>query len=804
MIKKLLIAIIGLSAFSISQASHLAGGGVTWEHLGGRDYIFHLIIVNKCRNSIFPPPSTIIAYAGGTIRVTRDSNVVLPEPGKSNGCDLTLSFYSGDTVTFSPSLDFSKGQRFFWSHCCTDDLSNWGGVQSLYVESTLYGDGQGNPAPISTYKAQKNTEGYLVGQVSPVRGKNSLLLGSKPVPGNDVIESSLAPVYVNDSTVGNFKSGFSAQLPLPDNTESPLNGAFQFDAPAGIATYDIALDTGLYLYNLKQKFYKGHLLGFRRLQAEVNNFVLHHLYNPGKNNNAPGLNLPKAFAPRIITFPGDSLNLKFKGIDLGETVSLQLISPGLDKSFFVSPGVPITQVLQWSSDNNNGSFSSQDSSVATLTWQPNLLNLQGPRLIPVQVAARDSQGASSKTIWKSFVIELVEPVEISTGGAANSTFTKSGCNQKVEATTLSGRIRWTPASAVANDTALQTTFTGSTTTTLSAFDPAAPLFKETLRVIVVDTTKFTLQNNFGQSILILENNTLVPDSAIQWFINDFPFRFSKDSLVNATPGIYKVELNLGDNCTLKREKSLSQLFCGLSCMRFGWSSFDSVVSTVKKALPLDSMRGFSFDASTLPNKGQPSFVTLFGINEAKGKRADSARLGFTLYNNSSGAVLDSGNTVLQRPFPGFVSFSTVGFNWPKSGNLTLVWHGDSNLRFDALKMPASIPSAGVIPLVGAPNSGIPTQQSSFLPATAIAVDFVSSLKEDAFSQIDFYPNPSQGEIVWTKPLPDNGIIKVITAAGRVVHQQEVAGGTTRLTLPELPAGMYIMQLGETSFKLYLE
>lgn len=803
--KRLLFTLVALCTLSLTQARHLAGGSVTWEHLGGRDYVFHLSIVKHCGFLSFPSAENI-SWSGGTIRTDRDSTVAFQEPGKSTGCILKVGFYSSDTVTFGPSVNFAGGQSFVWSHCCTDGLSNMAS-QNMYVESILYGDGRGNPAPISTFEAQRNADGNLLAvQVSPVRGKNSLLLGSNPVPGNDVIENSLAPVASGVSSVSTFNSGFSAQIPLPDSSESPLNGAFNFAAPTGIMTYDIALDTGAHLYNVKQEFYKGFLPGFRRLQAEVNNFVVHHLYLPPKNNNAPVLDLPQGFAPRIVAFPGDSINLLFKGLEAGETVSLKLVSPGLDTGFFARRGVPTPQALQWVSANSNGTFSSADSSRARLQWTPLRGHLQGPREIPVYVAARDSQALHAKTTWRSFTLEIVEPVKIKTGGDAQVTFTKPGCTQVLEATTYSGRIRWTPSSAVANDTALQTVFTGNQTTRIFATDPAAPNFSDELKVEVVDTTQFSfLRGGFFGRSLIVRNNTAVPDSAFQWSLDDFPFRVLGDTLSAFSSGTYAVELALDTGCNIRREFTLGFFHVGDDTFEDGWRNYQKNFGSLSTGIPLDSLRGFNFELSQIPFfTHEFRSVTLMGIQAKKGKKADSARLGFKLFETSTGKLLDSGETYLHPPFPGHVILPIdTPIRTDILNQVTLAWYGDSNLRINTIKLPANIPGH-VQAVKGAQNQGMPTASGHSLLATSVLFRWMFSVKETPFSTISFYPNPTQGTLVWSKPLPDNGEVTLLSPSGQIVHRQKVAGGSTQLKLPDIPAGMYILRLGERSFKLYME
>jgi hypothetical protein len=71
-----------------------------------------------------------------------------------------------------------------------------------------------------------------------------------------------------------------------------------------------------------------------------------------------------------------------------------------------------------------------------------------------------------------------------------------------------------------------------------------------------------------------------------------------------------------------------------------------------------------------------------------------------------------------------------------------------------------------------------------------------------------YPNPTAGELVvsWAIPLPQAQDLLFINALGQTVHQQSLQKGdtSTNLRLPALPAGVYLLRLGQRTASVVVE
>lgn len=70
-------------------------------------------------------------------------------------------------------------------------------------------------------------------------------------------------------------------------------------------------------------------------------------------------------------------------------------------------------------------------------------------------------------------------------------------------------------------------------------------------------------------------------------------------------------------------------------------------------------------------------------------------------------------------------------------------------------------------------------------------------------ELDFFPNPSTGIIYFIEPIPERKPYRLYQLSGALMSEGELRQGQTRLQLPNLQAGMYVLQVGTQVRKLIL-
>ena len=69
---------------------------------------------------------------------------------------------------------------------------------------------------------------------------------------------------------------------------------------------------------------------------------------------------------------------------------------------------------------------------------------------------------------------------------------------------------------------------------------------------------------------------------------------------------------------------------------------------------------------------------------------------------------------------------------------------------------------------------------------------LGTARPTAVAGLELFPNPAHGTVTLRLGSPAQASVRVLDALGRVVRQQPVAGGTARLHLVGLPAGLYVV------------
>lgn len=238
-----------------SQASHMAGGEITWVCLPNGQYVFKMEIFKECSGPSFFFNNQIISYQGGSILMKPDSNRWLTygagniSPQGPSGCKRSCSSpaqvgaiqffpYVSDPMTLN-GVPPPGGWLFTWSLCCRPSTVvnlNQPGSQSFTLRSRMY-PYQGRNAN-SCYDSSP----YFMELPAILICKNTELIFNHVAADTDLdsLVFSWAEPWDQVNVPVNFGPAYSYDSPMPDTTFHPLNQPAVLNSQSGeirFATY---------------------------------------------------------------------------------------------------------------------------------------------------------------------------------------------------------------------------------------------------------------------------------------------------------------------------------------------------------------------------------------------------------------------------------------------------------------------------------------------------------------------------------------------------------------------------------------
>ena len=801
MLKRLFTIFCGLLFTSSLYSAHILGAGISWDYLSGNSYRIKLVLIADCQSLLQPGNSQTVSWMMGTLTMNLDTTLTKYNgyQSNSNQCAAKYYIYYSDTVQINAVA--SNGGRFTFRQCCLPGgFDNTSASGDIYARSIMYPDSRGNPPKLSTSAVQKVGSDFMHHQLSYNKGKHQYLLkGNKPPQAEEVRVSLTGAPLASSSGYHSFNPVYSANDPLPDTTESSLNGSFEFDTISGIARYDIQNDSGTYLYNARQDVMvlkNGKL----KRRATINNTIFHEIKTGSSSNQAPQINLNNLSTDTAKVYIGDTMDIQFTGFDSGQKVKVDANSPGFDSATFSNRGANNFDVFQLSSLNGNGKFISNSASSARVKWVPKPDNYQyGPRILDLYLKAQDSVVPGSKTVFKRVVVQLLQGSTVLSGGSSSSILTAHNCNTSLNATTRSGAVNWKPASMVQNSTALQTTFTGSQSAWVYAVDAQHPQYIDSIYVRVVDSSDIQLQNR-NQSLYASSTIKGLLNNPVKWQVEGFPIVNTRDSLRIPADGRYRVQVNLDSNCSVPGSSySTGQLTDLVLNMNRNTGSVDKGI--------LDSTYSFDFKVNASANQVLLKNLNLFGIVENKTGAATANEIHMRLYNNSGQTVwradraIASVNQGIERFTPNVVISSQDQYTLAVAADSNLVMETLVNVQypFTSGQWEFSNPARGGS--VGIP----PLQSSGRLVVTSLKFDNSIALAETRSSgEWNLYPNPAEDWVVVKGPVSNKATVKIYNLSGSLLLEQQLSPEEKRISIASLKTGFYIVELNGHRAKLQVK
>lgn len=281
--KQLIVAFIALFLVQSSlQASHVAGGNITYECLGNNEYKLYLNLYRDCSSSLMispPNPSQFTVSNDCAIgnpfinnwqldTIMEVSNLCQSQLPNStcNGGSLPgyQQFIFSATVTLPAACDC---WTFAYQLCCRNPNSNFQNPQSEYfrIETELcngVNDCNNSPIFVNPYPLPYYCQG----------GTYNFSLGAYDLDGDSLYYSFVNTLGINGNNV-TYAPGYTAGSPIPGITIDSLSGLVTFTAA----------NTGVYAVTILIEEYddNGNLLGTYYHDMQI-------VVQPCPGNSVPG------------------------------------------------------------------------------------------------------------------------------------------------------------------------------------------------------------------------------------------------------------------------------------------------------------------------------------------------------------------------------------------------------------------------------------------------------------------------------------------------------------------------------------
>lgn len=194
--KKLLLLFVGLLSMS-TYASHITGGQVYWDALGGDSYLVHMELYVDL-GAMSAPPASPLFIDGVSTSLSLDSDDTL-----TNSCgNATGRVWSYSKVVTIPAPT-SGFVELYYTSCCRATRTNIVSGTSYYFLSKLYPAGANMNSPrVDIYNL--NSAAYGV-KVLPIlaSGVDSVSVGLAPILSSSAANAAFNPGYSATSPTGN-------------------------------------------------------------------------------------------------------------------------------------------------------------------------------------------------------------------------------------------------------------------------------------------------------------------------------------------------------------------------------------------------------------------------------------------------------------------------------------------------------------------------------------------------------------------------------------------------------------------------
>lgn len=244
---RLLLLAGGLAALSPARAAHYSGGSITYECLGGNQYLFHLDLFLDCAGfQIVSQQLTFTSDCGTTF--TLNNLAVPPGTEVSQLCPSALanSTCNGGTepgimhYQFDAQIALSAcdGWTVAWDICCRNTTINVAGLPSMHIEALL-----------NTATAPCNNSPVFTDQSLPYVCANELVsynFGVTEPDGDSLVYSLVSAQQTGPpATPVAYNPGYGGTAPIPGIVLDPVTGQLTF-TPTLVGNYVVVLQVAEY------------------------------------------------------------------------------------------------------------------------------------------------------------------------------------------------------------------------------------------------------------------------------------------------------------------------------------------------------------------------------------------------------------------------------------------------------------------------------------------------------------------------------------------------------------------------------
>jgi len=799
-----ILAFIGAAHFI--QAAHLAGGQITWEYLGNNQYKFRLALYRNCSaGPFFPAPTSLSSNSpAGTItmnyvtasNITPDCGnpsagvpcAVLSNPQAVSGVEKII--YESAVITLSGTPP-AGGWEFSHSVCCrsinNENLVTPASAYS-YVNSKIYNV---NGAPFAGNSAQWEHDNFF------------LSLGEGYFNGKAIHEAIIDSVYYDwvpsmttASSLVNYKSGYTANSPLPDNTEFSTNTGVSLDNETGLFSYEIDSATlvtsgkySSYTYSYRVRGWQDGQLAYENIwdgviyftSAGSNSMPVAEIDTSSFDLNRQG----NIYTKKI--YVGDSVFFEIAAQDfdltppaMGQNVTFNVSSSLLDTAAFpstaekplISPVAPQTGFVGFIT--NNVAFS----------WQPNSSNLIGNSHKDYYFYFTMEDDACPIPFQNISVVHyrLVKPSTIS--GGSDTIISCSGRNPYINTSTANPA--WFPASMVNDSTSSNPYLTATASGYLYLTDVQYGGL-DSVYIKVVDDT-FNISDN-GTFIELIDS---VGVDTLSWYHNGIPFNHPHDTLHPFADGYYHIIGKTDEGCVFESDSVYISNTQKVAIVD------PNNGSATTSPVQIPGSIGFSFDLNIAVGYNFRS-VSLVGLTNGSGKKVGKDSLRISFYDDYNQTMLFQ-KEILPTSLQGGVIDIPVNFT-TGPGNYTFYLEADSSIAMylmDNVTTPY-MASQNYIPvnvtsLLQGPADTVPSLPGNYLPDVIFDVTIYGDLDENSSSLAKVYPNPVSS-IITVDAKKNIEEISLSDLSGKNIKIDWEENNTSYTAdMSNLPAGIYVLKI----------
>lgn len=782
-----------LFAFSAS-ASHMLGGGISWEKTASGQFVFELTLYRECgAGSASLSANQNIDGPNGVISVSRTSVVdITPvctgsgaincstSPAGVGGVEMNVYKSAPITLQGTPPVN---GWVFSHTQAARSATVNVPSGGMFYFESTMY------PGFSSSSPKFVETPNHILTSYN-----NNFSVKATSDSKGDSLYYTFTPPKTAANTPVTYSSGFSFSSPFPSSATNSANGSTVIDGNTGLVTYDVQVATpGLYTYAiaveqwvdgiLTAKISREFLVGYNSGSfsntaptAVIDTAQYSDIIQTGPSTyktykyigdsvsfvllSSDGDMNPTTFLPQNIAFyaKGSALAMPW-GATGGMYNVTPTINPVAPQTGFVNAGVNSVSFL-WTIDNEH--FNPYNNShFFTFTFTDDNCAVPGENSITLQVVVRKAVSITADTLYVC-----------------------AGDSIQLAGITNDGMYSWTPTVGLSDATISSPMASPSASGYYYLSNGNGD--KDSVYVDVHQAGTIDLAFANGKLELTDTNGT----SNRIWNYNGVPFYYPYDTLTPFGFGDYWVKAQDGA-CAL-----ISNTFNVNSGHSF--SVFDPNNGGYNGVnIPMIGSVGATFSINQTTNINS---VTIIGLEDLH-KRGTGYDLNLKIYDANEMEVF-SKDVTLTPPFFGPLHIE-VGYSLTANVDYTIAVSGDTAYSFklyENVSYPATPHNNGITvkgAYEGAANQ-FPTQSSNYLLPFTINTDAqLVSVEEQDANSFEVYPNPATSGIT-IGGLKGGSEILLLDLNGKLIAKYNTSEKSVAIKTGNIPAGIYFVKITDSN------